>query len=63
MRTLEMNEVEVVSGGQISGYEGSGAALTVLSAGAALGPVGLPVVAVALGVAGGLAIAQFLSDL
>ncbi|MFZ5844196.1 MAG: hypothetical protein ACOY3E_15015 [Pseudomonadota bacterium] len=65
MRTLEMNEVQQVSGAaeQISGYAGAGAVLTVLGSGAAMGPVGVPVMVVAGAVAAGLAIAQFLSDL
>ena len=53
MKELNLKQVEGVSGGQISGYE---------SAGAALGPIGAPVMVGALAVAGGLAIAQFWAD-
>jgi len=64
MRELNAQEVENVSGGEISGYEGAGAALTVLAAGAAIStaPISLPVITIAVGAAGGLAGAQFLAD-
>jgi len=62
MKELNLKQVEGVSGGQISGYESAGAVLTVLGAGAALGPIGAPVMVGALAVAGGLAIAQFWAD-
>lgn len=62
MRHLTQSEVQNVGGG-ISGYEGSGAVLTVLGVGLALGPIGVPVVGIALGAAGGLALAQLLADL
>ena len=62
MRELTMKEMEQVSGGNgdgISGYEGAGAILTVLGAGAA---ISAPVIGFSLGAAGGLATAQFLAD-
>lgn len=64
MRELTMDEVNAVDGGQISGYEGAGAVLTVLGTGAAIAtaPISAVVVGVALGVAAGLAIAQFLAE-
>ncbi|GHA74995.1 hypothetical protein GCM10007067_10090 [Lysobacter bugurensis] len=63
MRELNINEVAVVDGG-ISGYEGSGAVLSVLGTGALMagGAISAPVIAVAVGVAAGLAIAQFLAE-
>ncbi len=67
MRELTMKEMEQVSGGNgdgISGYEGAGAILTVLGAGAAIAsaPISAPVIGFSLGAAGGLATAQFLAD-
>ena len=65
MRELSTQEVELVSGGNINGYEAAGAILTVFGAGAAaagtiaLSPVVLGIVA---GAAGGMAIAQFAAD-
>ena len=63
MRELNMNEINAVDGGQISGYEGAGAILTVLGTGAAVAtaPISAAVVGLALGAAAGLAIAQFLA--
>ena len=65
MRDLQVNEIQAISGGEISGYEGSGAVLAVLGTGAAIAtaPISAAVVGVALGVAAGLAIAQWMADL
>lgn len=62
MRELNTMEIENVSGGQISGYQGAGAVLAVLGAGAFFGTIGAPVLAVGIGVAAGLAVAQFAAD-
>lgn len=63
MRELSMDEISAVDGG-ISGYEGAGAVLTVLGTGAAIatGPISAPVIGLALGVAAGMAIAQYMAD-
>ncbi|AZR34148.1 hypothetical protein [Xanthomonas vasicola] len=63
MREMSIDEVQLVSGG-ISGYEGSGAILTVLGTGAAIAtaPISAPVIGLALGAAAGLAIAQYLAE-
>ncbi|WP_134980122.1 hypothetical protein [Xanthomonas axonopodis] len=63
MRAMSIDEVQLVSGG-ISGYEGSGAILTVLGTGAAIAtaPISAPVIGLALGAAAGLAIAQYLAE-
>ncbi|WAT15385.1 hypothetical protein [Xanthomonas fragariae] len=63
MREISIDEVQLVSGG-ISGYEGSGAILTVLGTGAAVAtaPISAPVIGLALGAAAGLAIAQYLTE-
>ncbi|XUP37861.1 hypothetical protein WAE31_10530 (plasmid) [Xanthomonas axonopodis pv. vasculorum] len=60
---MSIDEVQLVSGG-ISGYEGSGAILTVLGTGAAIAtaPISAPVIGLALGAAAGLAIAQYLAE-
>jgi hypothetical protein len=58
---LSPSEIDRVSGG-ISGYEGAGAILTVLGAGAAIAPVGAVVIGIGLGAAIGLAGAQFLAN-
>lgn len=64
MRELTMSEIDAVDGGQISGYEGAGAILTVLGTGAAIAtaPISGVVVGIALGAAAGLAIAQYLAE-
>lgn len=58
---LKLNKL---MGGDISGYEGAGAILTVLGAGAAVAtaPISAPVLGIAFGAAAGLALAQFLAD-
>lgn len=65
MRELNASEVSEVSGGDISGYEGAGAILTVLATGAAIAtaPISAPVIGIALGAAAGLAAAQALADM
>lgn len=65
MRELTVNEIDRVSGGDISGYQGAGAILAVLGAGAlAANPVGLSaiVLGIGFGAAAGLAGSQFLAD-
>lgn len=69
MRELNVNELQTVSGGtgssgEISGYQGAGAVLTVLAAGAAVStaPISGPVIGLAWGVAAGLAIAQAIAN-
>ena len=47
---------------QMSGYTGGGWILTALGTGLALGPVGAPVVAVAVGAGVGLIVAQGIAD-
>lgn len=63
MRELTMGEINAVDGGGISGYAGAGGVLGVLGAGAAFGPVGAAVIGIGLGVAAGLAMAEFLAEL
>jgi len=65
MRELNMNEIETVGGGYLSGYEGAGAILAVLGTGAAIStaPLSAIVIGISLGAAGGLAFAQFLAEL
>lgn len=65
MRELNVNEIEAVSGGYLSGYEGAGAIMTVLATGAAIStaPLSAVVIGISLGAAGGLAFAQFLAEL
>ena len=65
IRELSMEEIEQVNGG-ISGYAGAGAVLGVLGTGMAISGavlISAPVIGIALGVAGGLAMAQFFSNL
>lgn len=63
MREISMDEISAVDGG-ISGYQGAGAVLTVLGTGAtiATAPISAPVIGLALGVAAGLAIAQYMAN-
>lgn len=63
MKQLTQTEIQNVSGG-ISGYEGSGAILTVLGVGAAIAtaPISGAVIGLAIGAAAGLAAAQWLAD-
>ena len=65
MRELSVNEVNEVSGGAVSGYEGAGAILAVLGTAAAIAtaPISSPIIAIAVGAAAGLAAAQALADL
>jgi len=65
MRELNVNEIEAVGGGYLSGYEGAGAIMTVLATGAAIStaPLSAVVIGISLGAAGGLALSQFLVDL
>lgn len=65
MREVQIVEIKSVSGGYISGYQGAGAVLAVFGTGAAIAtaPISAPVIGLALGVAGGLAAAQFLADM
>ena len=65
MRELNVSEVNEVSGGGISGYEGAGAILAVLGTAAAIAtaPISAPIIGIAVGAAAGLAAAQALADL
>ena len=65
MRELNVSEVNEVSGGNISGYEGAGAILAVLGTAAAIAtaPISAPILGIAIGAAAGLAAAQALADL
>lgn len=63
MRVLNVQEVQEVSGAGTSGYEGAGAIMTVVGFGALFTPIGAVTLAIGLGAAGGLAAAQFLSQL
>lgn len=65
MRELNMEEIEAVDGGYISGYQGAGAVLAVLGTGAAFSTAPLSAIVITFGVsvAGGLAIAQFIADI
>lgn len=58
MQTLSAREIEEASGG-ISGYEGAGVVLAVVGFGVLVGPVGAVTLGVAIGAAGGMAIAQW----
>lgn len=64
MRELSGAEISEVSGG-LDGYQAAGAIMSVLTAGAmiATAPISAPVLGIAFGAAGGLAVAQYLADL
>lgn len=61
MRELSEREIDQVSGG-LSGYQGAAAIATVLTLGAAMGPIGPAVWGVGLGAMGGLAVSQWMAN-
>lgn len=64
MRELSEAEVaEVSGGGRISGYEGAGAIIATVGLGSLFTPIGPITGVIAVGSAGGLAIAQLWADL
>jgi hypothetical protein len=61
MRELNVNELQEVNGGDINGFEGAGAVMAVVGFGSLFTPIGIITGGIALGAAGGLALAEFLA--
>ena len=59
MRELNVKEIKKVSGG-INGYEGAGAVMAVVGFGSLFTPIGIITGGIAIGAAGGLALAEFI---